>query len=296
MTMGLSGSTSFIEETFRRSAYNSIALKVCFLSTPTCVQSRLSFSISCLRIIHSWLGSVGQVIPWRDIGVGLEVGSSGLSVCTIRRAKSWLKSCLSCKGDHFRCKPYKEEESYLPARVIDIGTADEDPIRLHISRHKETGRYVALSHCWGAKKFSTTTQTSLQRYTKNIPLPLPRTFMDAVRVTRALGVRFLWIDSFCIIQDSVEDWHAQAPQMAGIYGNAYLTIAADAASDSTEGFLDSPRRSLNNPQCISFNCSGLKGVVYVKEHCPRAENLPVHDWIRLDDDRTLPSPAKRDYV
>jgi uncharacterized Fe-S radical SAM superfamily protein PflX len=29
---------------------------------------------------------------------------------------------------------------------------------------------------------------------------LPRTFQDAVTVTRELGVRFLWIDSICIIQ------------------------------------------------------------------------------------------------
>jgi hypothetical protein len=56
--------------------------------------------------------------------------------------------------------------------------------------------------------------------------------MDAVLVTKAMGVRYLWIDSLCIIQDK-EDWALHAPQMATVYGNAYLTISADAAENST---------------------------------------------------------------
>jgi hypothetical protein len=31
---------------------------------------------------------------------------------------------------------------------------------------------------------------------------LPRNFIDAIKVTRLLGFRYLWIDSLCIIQDS----------------------------------------------------------------------------------------------
>jgi hypothetical protein len=56
--------------------------------------------------------------------------------------------------------------------------------------------------------------------------------MDAILVTKAMGVRYLWIDSLCIIQDK-EDWTIHAPQMATVYGNAYLTISADAAANST---------------------------------------------------------------
>lgn len=31
-------------------------------------------------------------------------------------------------------------------------------------------------------------------------------FQEAIIITRRHGVEFLWIDSLCIIQDSVEDW------------------------------------------------------------------------------------------
>lgn len=34
---------------------------------------------------------------------------------------------------------------------------------------------------------------------------LPKTFQDAVEATRRLGVRYLWIDSLCIIQNPKAD-------------------------------------------------------------------------------------------
>lgn len=39
-----------------------------------------------------------------------------------------------------------------------------------------------------------------------------------------LGVRFIWIDSLCIIQDDPDDWNQEALRMASYYQNAWLTI------------------------------------------------------------------------
>ena len=64
---------------------------------------------------------------------------------------------------------------------------------------------------------------------------LPKTFRDAVRITRELGERFLWIDSLCIIQDYEEDWAREAAMMAEIYSHSYCTLAALSSNDSTEG-------------------------------------------------------------
>jgi hypothetical protein len=68
---------------------------------------------------------------------------------------------------------------------------------------------------------------------------LPRTIQDAISVTRRLGVRFLWVDALCIVQDSIngQDWIDESSKMASIYGNAYLTIVAEAANDCSQGFL-----------------------------------------------------------
>jgi hypothetical protein len=84
---------------------------------------------------------------------------------------------------------------------------------------------------------------------------LPRTIQDAVSVTRRLGIRFLWVDALCIIQDSIngEDWTNESSKMADVYGNANLTIAAEAAKDCkiTQGFLArSP--SLLTPHEIAY--------------------------------------------
>ena len=69
---------------------------------------------------------------------------------------------------------------------------------------------------------------------------LPKTFRDAVSVTRALDVRYIWIDSLCIVQDDLEDWEQEAAKMASIYENSFLTIAAVDSPNSNGGlFLDS---------------------------------------------------------
>jgi hypothetical protein len=48
-------------------------------------------------------------------------------------------------------------------------------------------------------------------------------------------VRWLWIDSLCIIQGSKEDWKREAPMMCDVYQNALLNISADHAVDARGG-------------------------------------------------------------
>ncbi|PVH84958.1 HET-domain-containing protein, partial [Cadophora sp. DSE1049] len=71
---------------------------------------------------------------------------------------------------------------------------------------------------------------------------LPLTFRDAVKITRQLGFRYLWIDSLCIIQDSSEDWQAESTAMGRIYKEASFTIAAEAATDSKAGIFESSKK------------------------------------------------------
>jgi hypothetical protein len=73
---------------------------------------------------------------------------------------------------------------------------------------------------------------------------LPRTFRDAVLVTRMMGIRFLWIDSLCIIQDNNSDWQAESARMADVFMNADITLAASAATNSDEGFIPSRETTL----------------------------------------------------
>ncbi|PVH85655.1 hypothetical protein DL98DRAFT_375508, partial [Cadophora sp. DSE1049] len=67
---------------------------------------------------------------------------------------------------------------------------------------------------------------------------LPKTHRDAFSVATALGIRFIWIDALCIIQDSRDDWAFEASRILDYFENSVLNIAAAASSSSHEGFLN----------------------------------------------------------
>ncbi|KIN03019.1 hypothetical protein OIDMADRAFT_97469, partial [Oidiodendron maius Zn] len=47
-----------------------------------------------------------------------------------------------------------------------------------------------------------------------------------IHTCRSLGIQYVWIDSLCIIQDSVPDWEGEAGAMHMVYKNAELMITA----------------------------------------------------------------------
>ncbi|KAK0228011.1 heterokaryon incompatibility protein-domain-containing protein [Armillaria fumosa] len=126
----------------------------------------------------------------------------------------------------------------LPTRVIDC--KDPGHPRLFVSDGIED-YYVALSYVWGAAledlPHCTTTQ-NLQSYIVEIPLNnIPLTIMDAITVTRTLGLRYLWVDSLCILQDSKEDKATEISKILNTFRDAYMTIIAACANRVSDGFL-----------------------------------------------------------
>lgn len=128
-----------------------------------------------------------------------------------------------------------------PTRVIDVGDDNGSPVRLVEDERKSTKRYLALSHRWGdlsEKEKFCTLEGNINDLKREIPYDrLPKSFQDAVRLTRALQVQYLWIDSLCIIQDNNQDWETEAQKMEDVFSNAYCTIAASSAESSRKGFL-----------------------------------------------------------
>ncbi|RDW63573.1 hypothetical protein BP6252_11118 [Coleophoma cylindrospora] len=98
------------------------------------------------------------------------------------------------------------------------------------------GRWVALSYCWGSDASFMLTAASYQSLKQGIQLDaFPPTLRDALLVTRALGIPYIWIDALCIFQDSAEDWQKEAPQMKAVYSNADLVLAATSSDDVNAG-------------------------------------------------------------
>jgi len=63
---------------------------------------------------------------------------------------------------------------------------------------------------------------------------LPQTILDAVTVTEALGLEYLWVDDVCI-RGTTSERDAHFDQMHNIYGNAVVTIVAAQGRDAREG-------------------------------------------------------------
>ena len=83
-----------------------------------------------------------------------------------------------------------------------------------------------------------TTEGNLQARMNRLSISdLPQTLQDCIYIVDLLGIRYLWIDSICIIQDSAADWKIESSQMTDIYGGATLTIFADGAADDNAGMI-----------------------------------------------------------
>jgi hypothetical protein len=158
--------------------------------------------------------------------------------------RTWLQECETHHGT--ACRP--ATPGPLPSRLIDVSHSDDDHLRLYCPppdhNPESTIRYSALSYVWGTdpQPFQTTTASLTARLSNSgFPLAsLPQTLQDAVRVTQALGIPYLWVDALCIVQDDTADKYAELGKMSAIYQGAFVTLVAARARGVGEGFL-SPR-------------------------------------------------------
>lgn len=177
--------------------------------------------------------SANSLAAKSNLIAGRPINSDPLSDACIAQIQQWLEHCMK---NHARC-PLKEAPR-MPTRVIDVGDEYTKP-RLLVNAPVDTGKWVALSHCWGdVNKLFTTRTTNINVMKGGIHMDdLPATVRDAVLVTRKLGLQYLWVDNLCIVQDNDKDFARENVRMGEYYHNAYLTIVASDAHSDDEGFL-----------------------------------------------------------
>ncbi|KAM5360405.1 hypothetical protein ACJZ2D_013784 [Fusarium nematophilum] len=151
---------------------------------------------------HHW--DVNWMI-WKDTAHLIDKDPMGINA--FRHASQWLQHCRQHHAQCFRPSP-----EFMPTRLLDVSESDTPDIRLVCSVSPNHGHRVE---------------------------PAPQNFVDAVRVTRRLGFRYLWIDSLCIIQGDRDDWAEESAKMESVYSNADLVIVASRAGSPTDGFLTS---------------------------------------------------------
>ncbi|OTB00027.1 hypothetical protein M426DRAFT_245042 [Hypoxylon sp. CI-4A] len=146
-----------------------------------------------------------------------------------------------CRKNHPECRSDADTAPEMPTRIIDVGSSPGFA-RLVLPRdHGFCEPYLALSYCWGqgvkhATELNDGNLSTLLEYIDEDEAKLTATHRECFAVARQLGIRYIWIDSLCIIQGNAADWERESKRMAEVYGNAALTIIAARSADSRLGF------------------------------------------------------------
>ncbi|KAI0145545.1 heterokaryon incompatibility protein-domain-containing protein [Xylariaceae sp. FL1272] len=213
------------------------------------------------------VATVGARSHFAETGVPLNLTTrTRLGPRRMAIIKSWLDEC---RENHEDCRS-GSHKALLPTRVLDLtgsldapSDSDDIKIRLRDTAVDEVGQYVALSYCWGAdpEHHFTTTQQNLDEHKNGIDFSkIPLTQREAILCALYLGIRYLWIDSLCIIQDSPEDWEREAAMMSTVYSNAVLTLAATFSQGPADGLLN----PLQAARCVEIH--GDLAIVRMETH------------------------------
>ncbi len=149
--------------------------------------------------------------------------------------QSWIQDCLLPKKGHVKCK-YKPKQRDLGMNIIDCFTRDI------VSMDKGT-EYIALSYVWGKEQLATTAIETAVLVTPNcVPNPAPATIEDSMAVVLGLGMRYLWVDRYCI--PNTPSKHTSIQNMGLVYEGAVATIVAVSGNHSDSGLsgISLPRR------------------------------------------------------
>ncbi|KAI8964485.1 HET-domain-containing protein [Daldinia sp. FL1419] len=207
------------------------------------------FSVFCVQLHPKYpdmiVGAGERVHPYkhpmvihdRNDTVNSVISRSTADTSTWAFIRRWVYKCVK---SHELCRR-QVSEVFSPTRLLELqhrGAKKKFRLVLH-NEFNPNDRYITLSHCWGpepADKKLRLLKNTLEVLRKGLPVAiLPKTFRHAFQVIERLGIRYLWIDRLCIIQDSKEDWQAEASTMAPVYSHGLLNIAALGATDDQSG-------------------------------------------------------------
>ncbi|RYC59416.1 hypothetical protein CHU98_g6789 [Xylaria longipes] len=192
----------------------------------------------CLYPIPTVEDFVDETSPFASFPTGRIVRPE----VNVQLLKKWYNTCLQNHGTACEEPPWLARGIAWPRnlRLVDV-------VRRCIVDVPTTRPYFTLSYVWGSE------QEPLQSTTQNLATlqapgaldsyRLPKSIEDAMWLTREMGVKYLWIDRLCVIQDSDADKAIQLPQMDLVYSSACLAIvaASGAAADGLAGVNDTPR-------------------------------------------------------
>ena len=180
-----------------------------------------------------------------------------------------------CDTEHKNCA-LPPTSVFSPTHLLDLLSDSHQIEKVKLVQDtRRASPYVALSYCWGSELHFRTTKDNLSSFLNGIPFSsLPLRFQDAMRMIQRLGIRYLWIDALCIVQDDVEDWEREAKQMGKIYASSYLTIAMTHSANNLSGFVPPRAPGFLKPP-IPFTNHRITGNFEGRPFCILVHQSPV---------------------
>jgi Heterokaryon incompatibility protein (HET) len=177
-----------------------------------------------------------------------------------------------CTEKHDQCR---RKDTVSPTRLLDVGY----PLRIvEPAKGKNRPKFIFLSACWGRDFALRLTRNNFAQLQKEITLDvLPKTIRDAISVTRALQIPYIWVDSLCIVQDDFRDWEVEAARLKGYLENCILTLGAASSPALATGFLS----FRDDQRCYTFNAQTVGSLPGAKLHL-RPSLPPVWDALSRD--------------
>lgn len=193
-----------------------------------------------------------------------------LSIC-----RTWVEHC---KGRHgLECSSpgwarHLKNPQVSDFRLVDV--KEEQIVRLGDFAECD---YAALSYVWGGFETVKLVERNKDELSSRGKLNLARaglsqTIRAAIEVTKGLGIRYLWVDSLCIVQDS-NDKARQIGQMDRIYGNATVTIVAADGVNANAGIEGVSRNSKRRDGQLAEEVKPQINVLIPLTHAPQ-----IHPW------------------
>ncbi|TGO12283.1 hypothetical protein BTUL_0091g00280 [Botrytis tulipae] len=162
-------------------------------------------------------------------------------IIDVKLPAQWLREC---QDNHAECSNSKLPDQAHTRKVHEFETPIFRLIDVRESKIVEFRdvniayfKYAALSYMWGGPQKTVLLKDNWKVLQESGSLNgrVSKTVQDAMGFSQQLGIRHLWVDALCIIQNDDSDKAIQIGKMGSIYAHSKVTLIAASGRNSEVG-------------------------------------------------------------
>ncbi|RKL50780.1 hypothetical protein BFJ72_g233 [Fusarium proliferatum] len=217
--------------------------------------------------------------------LGRRIGSSHNKKNLVRE---FLRLCETCHDERCTAQlgiedPFRDTLNEPYFGVIDMENESLVPLPYMDNGNQLRFKpYATVSYVWGNghSRQHATRVSNIQSRRKSGGLSavirdLPKALRQSIALTHQLGIRYIWIDALCIVQNSRHSWNLNARAMHLIYGNSVLTICAADGIDANTGLLALDDNHQTRQMVVNYGPG-----VCLMLHRPAETSIETTQWNR----------------